>query len=162
MDILYIRPTVQDDLTALNDLFAQFEEDESVYWDFVDLRKSPHYPPHNDATSPVFVAQKGQIIGCGCLLPFPPCPAFSRSCALNICVREDKREQGFGRALLDYALSEAARLGYHVAVAMVHMDNARALELFRRSGFLEDGHLPQSAYARGLYQGIHLLHRVVD
>ena len=53
----------------------------------------------------------------------------------GLCVEEDLRGRGVGKALLLHALHEARRLGYRHAALCAHFDNYRALLLYGNLGF---------------------------
>ena len=65
---------------------------------------------------------------------------------LNIAVREDKRQQGYGHALMTAVLQDAQERGILRAVLEVRAGNVPALRLYESFGFVQAGK------RRGYYQ----------
>ena len=55
----------------------------------------------------------------------------------RLLVRKENRRQGIGKALVEYALSRAAEMGYSEVSIGVDMDNYPALRLYTGLGFRE-------------------------
>ena len=55
----------------------------------------------------------------------------------RLIVRKENRRQGIGKALVEYALSRAANMGYSEISIGVDMDNYPALRLYTDAGFRE-------------------------
>ncbi|MFO1434985.1 MAG: ribosomal protein S18-alanine N-acetyltransferase [Gammaproteobacteria bacterium] len=59
---------------------------------------------------------------------------------LNICVRQESRGRGHGRAILDHLMAEARLHHAHSAYLEVRPTNAEAIALYRHAGFSEVGY----------------------
>jgi ribosomal-protein-alanine N-acetyltransferase len=59
---------------------------------------------------------------------------------LNICVRQDARSRGHGRAILQHLIAEARLHHAHSAYLEVRPSNGHAVELYRTAGFTEVGY----------------------
>ncbi len=66
----------------------------------------------------------------------------------NIAVRPDRQGQGYGRALIGFAESEARRLGYRELRLYTHQLMTENLALYARIGFAETGRGRQDGYER--------------
>ena len=55
----------------------------------------------------------------------------------RLIVRKENRRQGIGKALVEYAISHAAKMGYSEMSIGVDMDNYGALRLYTAAGFRE-------------------------
>lgn len=66
----------------------------------------------------------------------------------NIAVRPDYQGQGFGRVLIEFAESEAERLGYSRIRLYTHEKMTENIGLYRRIGFVETGRGQQGGYDR--------------
>nr|WP_269768977.1 GNAT family N-acetyltransferase [Caballeronia calidae] len=72
------------------------------------------------------------------------------SCML--CVREDMRGQGIGRALLEQGITWAQQsLGLMRLELHVWADNWRAINLYQSLGFLQEGTHPAFGFREGAY-----------
>ena len=61
---------------------------------------------------------------------------------LTLAVAPDAQGQGLGRSLLQQLMAKASRAGAAEIFLEVAADNARALKLYRSSGFAETGRRP--------------------
>ena len=66
----------------------------------------------------------------------------------HMCVAEAYRRQGIGKALVEYAISHAAEMGYSEMSIGVDMDNYGALRLYTAAGFREILFLGEDADGR--------------
>ena len=83
----------------------------------------------------------GQIIGYGVMSL-----GAGEAHILNVCVRDEYRNVGFGRRLLDNLLVRAAAAGVSEAFLEVRPSNLAAIRLYQRLGFEQIG------IRRGYYQ----------
>lgn len=83
----------------------------------------------------------GQIIGYGVMSL-----GAGEAHILNVCVREEFRNLGFGRRLLEHLLERAAASGVAEAFLEVRPSNLSAIRLYQRLGFEQIG------IRRGYYQ----------
>jgi len=68
-------------------------------------------------------------------------PATRHVASLGMSVVPDRRGQGVGRALLEACLEWAREFGVEKLALSVYPDNERALGLYRKMGFVEEGRL---------------------
>jgi RimJ/RimL family protein N-acetyltransferase len=68
-------------------------------------------------------------------------PATRHVASLGMSVVPDRRGQGVGRALLQSCLDWAREFGVEKLALSVYPDNERALGLYRKMGFVEEGRL---------------------
>lgn len=79
----------------------------------------------------------------------------ARSVELSLLVAADRWGQGFGTDVLQTALAACFDgWGMHRVGVRVEEDNARALALYRRLGFQEEGRLRQAAFRDGRHADI--------
>lgn len=83
----------------------------------------------------------GQIVGYGVMSL-----GAGEAHVLNVCVRDEFRNLGFGRRLLEHLLERAAASGVHEAFLEVRPSNTAAIRLYQRLGFEQIG------IRRGYYQ----------
>lgn len=83
----------------------------------------------------------GQIIGYGVMSL-----GAGEAHILNVCVRDEFRNLGFGRRLLEHLLERAAASGVAEAFLEVRPSNLSAIRLYQRLGFEQIG------IRRGYYQ----------
>jgi len=83
----------------------------------------------------------GQVIGYGVMSV-----GAGEAHILNVCVRDEFRNLGFGRRLLEHLLERAAAAGVAEAFLEVRPSNLAAIRLYQRLGFEQIG------IRRGYYQ----------
>lgn len=66
----------------------------------------------------------------------------------NIAVRPDRQGRGFGRALIEHAEREAARLGFREIRLYTHEKMTENIALYTRIGFVETDRRNESGYDR--------------
>ena len=66
----------------------------------------------------------------------------------NIAVRPERQGQGLGRRLIEFAESEARRLGHRELRLYTHEKMVENIALYRRVGFIETGRGHEAGYDR--------------
>jgi L-amino acid N-acyltransferase len=64
-------------------------------------------------------------------------PGYRHTVEHSVHVREDRRGQGIGRALVTALVPLAERLGKHVMIASVDADNAASIAFHESLGFIQ-------------------------
>lgn len=127
-----LRDAVADDLPALVALESTFPGDR------LSARQYRHHLRNQRARLRVAVSE-GRVVGASLLLT----RSGSRRARLySIVVDPACRGRGLGRALLEDALVQAARVGCGRLGLEVRADNSGALALYRGLGFTEQQRLP--------------------
>jgi L-amino acid N-acyltransferase YncA len=99
---------------------------------------------------PLVVARDGSgIVGFGTFGEFRAWPCYRHSVEHSVHVREDRRGQGIGRALVTELLARAAASSKHVMIAGIDADNAVSIGLHRSLGFIGVGHFHEVGFKFG-------------
>ena len=95
----------------------------------------------NKTSGPAFVAcRAGEVIG-WCDIRRHALPAFAHRGSVGMGVMAEWRGHGIGFRLLDAALDAAFRQGFAEFELEVRADNARAIALYDKIGFVREGFL---------------------
>ena len=86
-----------------------------------------------------FVSEAGPVVGYALVGPCTDAAAVGLGEVQAIYLDPDARGQGFGRALLEAALSRLSTAGFSVAVLWVLTDNHPARRFYERNAFAPDG-----------------------
>jgi RimJ/RimL family protein N-acetyltransferase len=87
----------------------------------------------------------------------------ARSVELSLLVEADRRGEGFGSDMMETTLEACfAGWGIHRVGVRVEADNERALALYRRLGFTEEGRLRQAAFRDGRHGDVLLFSLLAD
>jgi L-phenylalanine/L-methionine N-acetyltransferase len=107
---------------------------------------------------------EGRVVGFGELITFPDDPRERHVGDVNmVATHADWTGKGVGRALLDVIVELAdnwlglARLGL-----FVFTDNAPAIRLYERVGFVIEGTMPRRGFGAGGWMDAHLMGRLHD
>ena len=99
---------------------------------------------------PLVVARDASgITGFGTFGEFRAWPCYRHSVEHSVHVREDRRGQGIGRALVTELLARAAASSKHVMIAGIDADNAVSIGLHRSLGFTSVGHFHEVGFKFG-------------
>jgi RimJ/RimL family protein N-acetyltransferase len=105
----------------------------------------------NKTSGPAFVAHRaGEVIG-WCDIRRHALPAFAHRGSVGMGVVAEWRRRGIGFRLLDAALDAAFRQGFARVELEVRTDNARAIALYDKIGFVREGLLRDSFFINGEY-----------
>ena len=93
----------------------------------------------------VLAARDGSgLLGYASYGPFRAPSGYQLSAEHSIYVREDKRGQGIGKALLTALIERAQGQGLHALIGGVDGDNELSIALHKAFGFKETGRLPEA------------------
>jgi L-amino acid N-acyltransferase len=99
---------------------------------------------------PLVVARDASgIAGFGTFGEFRAWPCYRHSVEHSVHVREDRRGQGIGRALVIELVARAAASSKHVMIAGIDADNAVSIGLHRSLGFTSVGHFHEVGFKFG-------------
>lgn len=140
---MVIRQTTDQDVSALADLVAAVAR-ERAYLGSTEgfgLEQTRGYLAHlrqSGGIALVAVDQAGRVVGWVDVArgPFEGLTHYGR---LGMGLATDARGQGLGRRLLGRALEEAFALGLDRVELEVFASNSRAVALYRRAGFVQEG-----------------------
>jgi L-amino acid N-acyltransferase len=84
---------------------------------------------------------RGEVLGWASLSRFSPRSAYRFTVENSIYIRHDVLGKGIGRALLNDLLERAAGLALQQVIAIICTEHPRSIDLHRRAGFVQVGHL---------------------
>ena len=104
-----------------------------------------------ERTNPHMVAIAGdRVVGwCDITRHFFPAHAHRGSLAMGLV--PEFRGRGLGRRLIDAALGQARERGFLRVELSVHADNAAAIALYEKVGFVTEGVLKRAVYIDGRF-----------
>jgi L-amino acid N-acyltransferase YncA len=101
---------------------------------------------------PVLVAEAGgEVAGFASFGDFRSWPGYRFTVEGTVHIREDRRGQGIGTALLRAIVERARAAGKHVMIAGVDAENAASLKYLERFGFERAGYLREVGFKFGRY-----------
>ena len=116
------------------------------------MRAMRDFVLHQNKTSgPAFVAPRAGEVNGWCDIRRHALPAFAHRGSVGMGVVAEWRRRGIGFRLLDAALDAAFRQGFARVELEVRTDNARAIALYDKIGFVREGILRDSFFIDGEY-----------
>jgi L-amino acid N-acyltransferase YncA len=81
-------------------------------------------------------------------------PAYDATAEVSLYIAPEYQRQGYGSALLQWAIDQAPSLGITTLLAMYFDHNTASQRLFTAFGFEPMGHLPEIAVLDGTKRGL--------
>ena len=85
-----------------------------------------------------------QVVGLSSVTPIGRSFKTRHRASAELAVRKSYWNMGLGAHLLDNAVNLAENIGYERLELYVFADNARALRLYKKKGFMDCGQIPQA------------------
>lgn len=123
--------------------YESFDELEALYGKHI-----------HDKTERRFIAEDSdkQIIG---LVELVEINNIHRSAEFQIIISPEFQGKGFARTLINKALNYAFTiLNLHKVYLHVAIENERAIHLYQKCGFIEEGHLVKEIFINGQYRDV--------
>jgi phosphinothricin acetyltransferase len=112
---------------------------------------------------PVLVAvDDGAIIGFASFGDFRSAPGYRYTVEHSVHVRNDRRGNGVGQALMQPLIARARAMGKHVMMAGVDADNAGSVRFHERLGFERVGHLREVGFKFGRRLDLVFMQRILE
>lgn len=142
-----IRPARPADLPALLAIYNDAIVHTTASWDLLPLTPVEHaewYATKTEHRHPILVADaEGEVVGYAAYGPFRAKAGYATTMEHSVYVRNDRRGEGIGRALLVAIIETARANGVHALIGGLSADNEVSLALHRSFGFVEVGRLPE-------------------
>ncbi|WP_349317737.1 N-acetyltransferase family protein [Chitinophaga sp. MM2321] len=116
------------------------------------------YNAHDPAHRPLWMISAGrQTVGWMSFQSFYGRPAYDATAEVSIYLAENARGKGFGKDVLQYAITVAPQYGIKTLLGFIFAHNAPSLKLFMGMGFEEWAHLPEIAILDGVERSLKIL-----
>lgn len=105
-----------------------------------------------EAGNPQFVALEGEVVVGWCDITRHQRPVFQHRGGLGMGLLPDYRGKGLGWALISTTLKAAKEAGFVRVELDVYTDNARAIALYEKAGFVREGIMRDAVCIDGYYK----------
>jgi phosphinothricin acetyltransferase len=110
---------------------------------------------------PILVAElDGRVVGWGCLSQWSDRGAYRETAETSCYVKQEHRNQGIGRRLMESIVEEGRRLGFHTLLARVAEGGEASLHLSKSLGFEHVGVLKEVGRKFGKRLDVHILQKI--
>src|SRR5947209_7737117 len=144
-----VRPALITDLPSIVEIYNQGVEDGVATCDlngFNSEQRRTLFHEHQ-GRYPLWVAECGRsIVGWTALSQYDTKACFERTAMFSTYVHREARGNGVGTILRRHLIKEARRLGFHTIVNRVFAVNERSIELAKKFGFTQVGHMRDLVY----------------
>ena len=138
-----LRPAVESDLTAINDIYNYY-----VLHSTCTYQEEPEPLPgrrqwfhDHDPRHPIIVAEhENDVVGWGSLSPYHHRSAYRNTVENSVYVHPEWHQRGIGSALLQDLIRQAKMLDYHAIIAAIDADQTKSVRLHAKFNFEEVGH----------------------
>jgi phosphinothricin acetyltransferase len=116
-----------------------------------------------EAGAPWLVArdEDGSVIGYAYASRFRDRPAYRLTCENSVYIREDRRGEGIGRALLALLIVEAERAGFRQMIAVIGGAQPASVRLHAACGFEEAGRMRSVGRKHGEWLDTYYMQRAL-
>jgi N-acetylglutamate synthase-like GNAT family acetyltransferase len=138
-DDLKIRTATKDDLPSLLDLYQHLNADEPILTKKTATQIFDQLQKYNG--SQIFIGEIGKAIVTTCtLIAIPNLTRGGAPYALleNVVTHQKYRQHGFGRAILNAAVSSAWNHGCYKVMLLTGSKDGGTLEFYKKAGFTQD------------------------
>jgi ribosomal protein S18 acetylase RimI-like enzyme len=105
-----------------------------------------------------FLAIEGAtVLGWCDAIPGQAARGTAHVATLGVGVIQSRRGQGIGRKLIDAVMGKARAQGIEIIALSVQASNARAIALYRKLGFVEEGRKVRGRLVDGVYEDVILM-----
>lgn len=136
---MQLRDATADDLPGILAIYNEVIAHSTAVYVFepTDLaERRAWFEARRRAGYPVVVmAEDGEVLGFGSFGAWRDRPGYAWTVEHTVHVREDRRGQGIGRAIVADLIDRAQSMGKHVMLGGIDADNAASLALHERLGF---------------------------
>jgi L-amino acid N-acyltransferase YncA len=110
---------------------------------------------------PVIVAEyQKNIIGWASLSPWSDRPAYAKTAEISIYVKEEFRNRGFGKKMMDKLIEDGEAAGLHTIIARIADGNEISVNLHEAYGFKHIGTMKEVGEKFGKVLDVHLLQKI--
>ncbi len=156
-EVLKLRALERDDLRFIHNL--NNNKNVMTYWfeepyeSFDELEELYNKHIHDNAERRFVVENTTQqLIG---LFELIEINYIHRSAEFQIIVAPDYQGQGFAKEILNKALDYSFTiLNLHKVYLLVAIENEVAVHIYKKAGFIEEGHLVEEFFINGRYQDV--------
>jgi len=136
--MLVIRPAKSDDLPAITAIYNEAILTTDATFDMepkTDAEQTAWFTNHGPKY-PILVAElDGTVAGWASLSAWSDRCAYSNTAENSLYVKQESRNSGIGRGLLEALMQEGERAGLHTVIARITEGNKESIHLHESVGF---------------------------
>lgn len=119
--------------------------------------KRSWFEAHHNRRPLWMVSDNNELVGWISFQDFYGRPAYNGTAEISIYLAPEHRGKGYGKKILQYAISQAPELQIENLIGIIFAHNTPSIQLFLQLGFERWGHLPEVAVMDGKQYSVDIL-----
>ncbi len=149
-----VRIATINDLQSIIEIYNQAVAEQFCTADLEPVtlsRMQEWFVQHKPDKYPIFIAEQDKFIHGWCSLSSHRAgrKALESVAEISFYIHKDFRRQGVGKQLIEYTLQQAPLLGFSNLFALLLDVNDTSVNILKKYGFVQWGHLPEIANVNG-------------
>ena len=149
-----IRTAKLEDLEAIIKIYNQAVNSKFETADTTEIKtadRTEWFLKHEPDKYPIFIYEKqGEVLGWLSISPYREGrEALKYTAEISYYIHRKYKRQGIGSKLIEHVLLAGKELGYKTIFAIILDKNTASIELLKKFGFTEWGHMPDVADFNG-------------
>jgi L-amino acid N-acyltransferase YncA len=161
--MVYIRLAQIDDINVITEIYneAVLSTDASFDTEPKTEAEQRVWFDRHGARNPVLVAElDGGVVGWVSLSEWSPRQAYADTAEVSLYVKEEFRDKGIGKRLLESIKQEGEKAGLHTVVARITTGNKQSIHLHEEAGFERIGIMREVGYKFGRLLDVCLMQKI--
>jgi len=157
-----IRPAAPTDLRAIAEIYneAVLTTDATMDTEPRSDTDQKHWYDNHGENNPILVLEAdGRVVGWASLSKWSDRCGYSGTSEISVYVKEEFRDKGFGKKLIDSSLKEAKKLNHHSVIARITTTNGLSIRLHQGFGFEIIGTLKEVGYKFGKWLDVLIMQK---
>ncbi|MCL2503790.1 MAG: GNAT family N-acetyltransferase [Coriobacteriia bacterium] len=135
---LVVRHALPADVPVINDIYNYYVRTSTVTFKATETSedwRAEWLASHGDAHPVMVVERDGVVVGWGSVTPWVTSEGWCHTGELSVYVQDGETKGGAGSTVLNGLIEESIRVGHHVLLAQIVVDNEPCLRMVERAGF---------------------------
>ena len=115
---------------------------------------------HNERYPVIVAVLQDEVIGWASLSPWSDRPAYSKTAEISIYVKEDYRNRGYGKKLMDKIIDDGEAAGLHTIIARIAEGNEVSIRLHEAYGFKHIGVMREAGEKFGRILDVYMMQKI--
>ena len=158
-----VRPAKVDDINFITEIYNEAVLTTDASFDTepkTEAEQRAWFDSHG-SKNPILVAEEdGGVVGWASLSEWSPRRAYADTAEVSLYVKEEFRDKGIGKKLLETVMEEGEKVGLHTVVARITTGNKQSIYLHEQAGFEHIGIMKEVGYKFGKLLDICLMQKV--
>ncbi len=161
--MLSIRPAEIKDIEAIEEIYNEAVLKTTATFDTEPktLKEQTLWFNRHDENHPVIVSElQGKVNGWASLSPWSDRIAYSKTAEISIYVKEEFRNQGYGKKLMSKVLDDGESAGLHTIIARIADSNKVSIRIHEAYGFKHIGVMKEVGEKFGKILDVYLMQKI--